>query len=529
MNGSQEKSCEAWAEPISMSAAGCLTSDERRDLDRHLDACPSCRERFERLAVVCRALDASRLSGEEAGAAVVGCVMAAIEGQRTTLGHRPTVGRVFQLVTGIWTSWKTRPTEARPQAIPLTRRVFTVKNLTISAGVLSAAVVLVVALTPSTPTFANVMEKIQKAHTLSASFVMTGKCTIEGKETKVPGIKGTENVKMTVEGRALVVPDTKGTMYLRDDGSTRVHIRMDFDFAGVSKKEVDCAAAAGPVLDLNEVVIVDNASTKKSIMIFPKSKQFLGSSMCVGMTAHEKAQHIREFIEAFQRLRQDRKPEKELGEKTLNGKTVKGFLVSDPEGTRIWIDKVTGNPEVIEIESKAFSAKVTYSDIRINPAIDDSMFSTDKPDGYTMPPTMDIEKCIAEELTEYTSTHGGKFPDEYEFGIKRTIERTSATGGEDPSLVPPIGFIVVESSTVKVEVGEPVKEVKQLGPQIRDFAELPSGMVDLVDESYLGKGKKVGRKDEIIYWYKKSDGRHRALYGDLVFKDIKPEDLAKKK
>jgi hypothetical protein len=48
------------------------------------------------------------------------------------------------------------------------------------------------------------------------------------------------------------------------------------------------------------------------------------------------------------------------------------------------------------------------------------------------------------------------------------------------------------------------------------------------DYEYLGDGKTLDQKSEIVFWYKRADGVHRAIYGDLSIKDIAPADLPKK-
>ena len=53
--------CELWAEPISLLAAGCLSTDEERDVRRHFETCPDCRQRFGQLTQLCGALAEAHL------------------------------------------------------------------------------------------------------------------------------------------------------------------------------------------------------------------------------------------------------------------------------------------------------------------------------------------------------------------------------------------------------------------------------------------------------------------------------------
>ena len=70
--------CEFWAEPISLLAAGCLAPDEKRDVRRHFERCPDCRERFEQLTQLCGALAEAQLPVNVAENAIVERVMSAV-------------------------------------------------------------------------------------------------------------------------------------------------------------------------------------------------------------------------------------------------------------------------------------------------------------------------------------------------------------------------------------------------------------------------------------------------------------------
>jgi hypothetical protein len=389
-------------------------------------------------------------------------------------------------------------------------------------------------LTPSTPTFANVMEKIRKAHTLSASVVITGNKTTEKHETKVSDKRGAgkETVEKTV-GRVL---DAKGTVYLRDDGSVRYHGRTEYEPTQLDreiqaeldravKKELGRAALALPsdlgssaFPDMRENIFVYNAGTKKTILMFPKAKLFHELEVGCGAAGDEPPQDTRDLIEVLQALKQcGDMPKKELAEKTLNGKNVKGFLTNGPYGAQtVWIDKATGSVAAIEFEREGI--KATISDIQIDPAIADSMFSTDKPAGYTTDPMCSFsmfgmgkpgsqekvrmtdfnsESCVVKVLTEYTSASGGKYPD-----------RLECIDGE-------LAMLKAEKQAEKSGL---------LGARGVSGGGFCGGCFPQ-EWSYLGKGKAAGHKDEIIYWYKKPNGSYRALYGDLKFRDIKLEDL----
>jgi len=46
--------------------------------------------------------------------------------------------------------------------------------------------------------------------------------------------------------------------------------------------------------------------------------------------------------------------------------------------------------------------------------------------------------------------------------------------------------------------------------------------------AYLGAGRTMGEKDAVVFWYTTEKGGYRAIYGDLMAKDVKAEELPKK-
>ena len=70
--------CERWAEPISLAAAGCLSSDEEQEVRRHVETCSDCREQFRQLTELCRALAEAPLPTDSAEAAIVERIMSAV-------------------------------------------------------------------------------------------------------------------------------------------------------------------------------------------------------------------------------------------------------------------------------------------------------------------------------------------------------------------------------------------------------------------------------------------------------------------
>src|SRR5262245_49317966 len=70
--------CEHWAEPISLAAAGCLSSDEEQDVRRHVETCAGCREQYRQLTELCRALAEGPSADDGSEAALVERIMSAV-------------------------------------------------------------------------------------------------------------------------------------------------------------------------------------------------------------------------------------------------------------------------------------------------------------------------------------------------------------------------------------------------------------------------------------------------------------------
>jgi hypothetical protein len=83
----RSKTCDDWAEAVSLMAADCLSADEAVEVREHLDRCPTCQQRFEQLVAVCGGLEASGPLAPSAGETIVARMMAEIE-RRPALDRR---------------------------------------------------------------------------------------------------------------------------------------------------------------------------------------------------------------------------------------------------------------------------------------------------------------------------------------------------------------------------------------------------------------------------------------------------------
>jgi len=218
------------------------------------------------------------------------------------------------------------------------------------------------------------------------------------------------------------------------------------------------------------------------------------------------------WLEALKKLGD--KPDKELGQRVVDGKKQSGFVAAQGNMTfTIWVDDATKQLVSVEYDSPISGTAyqhVSMIEFRFDEKLDESLFSFAVPKGYAERQQPDVpsvpggEASVIEALRGWTKRDGGKFP---------------------PSLADwgPWAVLFSKDSRDGKLDAEATRVLAHLGA-ITPF------LISMTKDSYayLGDGKTVAQKEEIVFWYKKPDGAYRAIYGDLSVKDIKAEDLPKK-
>jgi hypothetical protein len=152
-----------------------------------------------------------------------------------------------------------------------------------------------------------------------------------------------------------------------------------------------------------------------------------------------------------------------------------------------------------------------YHDIVSDEELDDSLFSLDPPSGYdvtevgTPKPT---ENDMVEWLGIRAQCNGDVFPDDPGPLSNEAIERIADKYCREGKISP-------------AEKREFERRADGYCPVLR-FVAVTAG------ESwhYAGKGVKLGDNTAIVCWYKPSESKsYRVLYGDLSVKNVAPEDL----
>jgi outer membrane lipoprotein-sorting protein len=259
------------------------------------------------------------------------------------------------------------------------------------------------------------------------------------------------------------------------------------------------------------VTTIFDAGGYMRITLIEASKTALVPEAKENQAVHTGADFL-SWLQALKKLGD--KPEKQLGQKELEGRRVTGFVATQGTFTfTMWVDNATGQPVRIEYTAPIKGAgydDVAMTDFRFDQKLDESLFSFDVPAGYKVLQQLPVpsvpggETSVIEALRGYTRRDGGKFPSSLaDWGPWAVLFSKDNSGG------------LLSSESTRV--------LAHLGAITPFLMSMPKDSY-----AYLGKGKTLDQKDAIVFWYKKPDGAYRAIYGDLSAKDVKAENLPKK-
>jgi outer membrane lipoprotein-sorting protein len=206
----------------------------------------------------------------------------------------------------------------------------------------------------------------------------------------------------------------------------------------------------------------------------------------------------------------------ELGRLAIAGREAIGFrIVKGNSRQTIWADPETALPIRVEFENRTEPKYVhVWSDFRINVELDESLFSMDIPEGYTVvnasmdasvkPNAMDLVPA----LRLVAERNDGKFP-------------PSLRNSDD--LTRPV-YIKERDDEEAVK-----KLLVEVMPKITGAVTfLGTQLTPESDWHYAGKGVMIDTPDRPIYWYRpdpKTD--YTVIYADLSVKQVSAADLPK--
>ena len=508
--------CELWAEPISLLAAGCLSTDEERDVRRHFETCPDCRERFGQLTQLCGALAEAQLPVNVAEIAIVERVMSAVASEES---RRPLVRTRSEMI---------HPTLIS-RSLDKWRWIMRSPVSRVAASVVFVLTVTGVAMLfrgggGATPAFADFAAPILEAKTVKCKMII---------EMKGPPARTITSELMTLGGARM---------------------------RQVTK-----------LPDMPKFVVIQDSSQGKSLTLMAASK----TATVITSTKNRKDKTpesggLFTLFRLFQLV--EEKPgaveHESLGEKEIDGRKVVGFHISSqPHDLILWGDPKTGLPVRVEMTSgMEGSVKATFSDFVFNVDMDESLFSLEPPAGYTVrnekaDHSPKEEKDLIEMFREYSELFDGAFPDSLDFltttiiaGKKATLRMMTQNFWEGfaPAKGKPnevqrrkleeLMLKVLEGKLNEEQIEEQVEEfiethgLKEAQPQ--ETEEFGQAQINEIlqrvqrglnfairlspnaDAHYVGKGVSFGTADTPIFWYRPKDSKnYRVIYADLSVRD----------
>ena len=190
-------------------------------------------------------------------------------------------------------------------------------------------------------------------------------------------------------------------------------------------------------------------------------------------------------------------------------------------------DPIGNNPVGKDPDPRGWSTMGTMlRDIVLDAKVDDSLFSLEVPEGYSVKherATHVTEQEMLDYLGAFVEFNDRAFPDEA-FPAYYKLDKVNAALDKPTSQQTAVEKKYVAMHLRHQPLGTPFDFFRATGNWFRITH-------DFVEDSfrYLGKGVKLGEKDRIVCWYKLKDAKdantYRVVYGDLSVKDVAAKDL----
>jgi len=203
----------------------------------------------------------------------------------------------------------------------------------------------------------------------------------------------------------------------------------------------------------------------------------------------------------------------ELGKQEIDGREAVGFLARHPRvELTIWADPETALP--VRIEQVGGQMKVICKNVKFDVPMDESLFSMEVPEGYTLQEAeLDLLGATEEDFIE---------------GLR--IRAEVFGGGQFPESVAVEDFLKEAPSMERKidELGLAGEEEIELGMKVNRHLLFIRFFKGQGRWHYAGNGVKLGDADTAIFWYRPEGSEtYRVVYGDLHVEDVAPENLPK--
>lgn len=240
-----------------------------------------------------------------------------------------------------------------------------------------------------------------------------------------------------------------------------------------------------------------------------------------------------------------------LGIEVIDGRRAVGFRMRYGHAeTKIWADPKTSLPIRVEyLISGETEIHIVMTDFEIDPDLDESLFSLDVPEGYTVDKLqLDMPKnplvFLAKTLGIAAELNGGVFPSALrgEQGLVNTLPRLGPeylekkyfkdySGKKDPAAYAEYFMKKYGNDPAKMRkaAAEIRKATADLSMYTAGALAILNGLSPKQDWHYAGKDVKLNAPNRPIFWWKppKKSGKYEVIYADLSVKEVGPEDVPK--
>ncbi len=267
-------------------------------------------------------------------------------------------------------------------------------------------------------------------------------------------------------------------------------------------------------------IVISDLQEVKIVTLMPAEKKATVVEM-ENIPENEEQVQFNMFHEIRKRIQEAQETEDEsvkfLGEKEIDGLTAIGYHVQKPGvDITVWADPQTKLP--VQMEYIVGAVTYTMTDIVFDVELDESLFSLEIPEEYTVRTMqVDVSEPTEKDLLEMFRI----WADHMDGNLPSVLDMTA-----------PMKFVKYQRKKMKAKGEEPSEEsVLELQKTIMKMGRGGMFVQNLSadrDWHYAGKDVKFGDAKTPIFWYRPEGSKtYRVIYGDLSIKDVAPENLPK--
>ncbi len=267
-------------------------------------------------------------------------------------------------------------------------------------------------------------------------------------------------------------------------------------------------------------IVISDLQQGKIVTLMPAQEKAFVMEM-ENIPENEDQSQLNMFHEIRKHIQEAQETEDEsvsfLGEREIDGLTTIGYHVQKPGvDITIWADPQTKLP--VQMENTVGPVTYTMTNIVFDVELDESLFSLEIPEGYTIR-TMQVdaskptEKDLIEMFRIWAEHMDGNLPSVLDMNATMEFVKYQRKKMKDKGQEP--------SEESALELQKTIMKMSRGGMFVQN---LPADS----DWHYAGKGVKFGGADTPIFWYRlEGSETYRVIFGDLSVKDVTPENLPK--